>query len=404
MKHEPHHLREAGEPKFQLSKGNGRGLAVFDRRQGQGAFFRQVSVFGAAGAIAIAIGGLLGYLPGLQFLGRIHPGFIPMAPSTAVAFILLGGTLLGLTLRDWSQLVLVLFGALAALAALFGALEVAGHFSGSDLSIEDALVPDAGYLGAIPISRMPPSTGAAFFIAGIATLVLVVQRAIHSPRPHLERWAGCLGGVVLATSIVFCLAYLYGSPLLYGRGATVPMALTTAFGFLMLGAATIGASGGNPRLVRLAAGSSTSSYLLRIFLPLTTLSTLLGGFAALRVDTVSGVSSVLVAAATAVLVASITGLITVWSARHVACAIDQAEEKLHRYEHIVSSTTDMLALLDKNFIYLAANAAYLQAFAKTADEMIGKTAAQVFGEEFFDKAIRSRAERCLAGEHIRYQD
>ena len=82
----------------------------------------------------------------------------------------------------------------------------------------------------------------------------------------------------------------------------------------------------------------------------------------------------------------------------------QAENKLRQYEHIISTTTDMLALIDKNFVYLSTNAAYLQAFAKTSDEVIGRTVAEVFGEEFFSTVIKPRADRCLAGENIRYQD
>ena len=81
-----------------------------------------------------------------------------------------------------------------------------------------------------------------------------------------------------------------------------------------------------------------------------------------------------------------------------------AEEELRQHEHIVSSTTDMLALLDKHYVYLATNAAYLQAHAKAPDEVIGRTPAEVFGEEFFNKVIRPRAERCMAGEDIRFED
>ena len=82
----------------------------------------------------------------------------------------------------------------------------------------------------------------------------------------------------------------------------------------------------------------------------------------------------------------------------------QAEEELHRYEHIVSSTTDMLALRDRDHVYLAANAAYAQAFTKTPDEMIGRTPAEVFGDDVFYTVIRPMAERCLAGESVRYRD
>ncbi len=38
----------------------------------------------------------------------------------------------------------------------------------------------------------------------------------------------------------------------------------------------------------------------------------------------------------------------------------QAEEELRQYEYIVSSASDMLALIDHNYVYLAANSAYLK--------------------------------------------
>lgn len=48
------------------------------------------SIIGASGAIAVAILGLLGYLPGMGLLGSIREDYIPMAPSTAISFIVLG--------------------------------------------------------------------------------------------------------------------------------------------------------------------------------------------------------------------------------------------------------------------------------------------------------------------------
>ncbi len=82
----------------------------------------------------------------------------------------------------------------------------------------------------------------------------------------------------------------------------------------------------------------------------------------------------------------------------------QAEEMLHQYEHIVSSSSDMLALLDSSFHYLAANNAYVEAFKLTPEQLIGKTVVKVFGEENFNKVIRPRADRCLSGEEVNYQD
>ncbi len=82
----------------------------------------------------------------------------------------------------------------------------------------------------------------------------------------------------------------------------------------------------------------------------------------------------------------------------------QAEEALQRYEHIVSSSTDMLALLDKQFTYIAANNAYVEAFKLTPKQLIGNTPAKVFGKEYFNTAIKPNADRCLGGEEVSFQN
>ncbi len=83
---------------------------------------------------------------------------------------------------------------------------------------------------------------------------------------------------------------------------------------------------------------------------------------------------------------------------------DRAEEELRQYGHIFSTARDMVALIDQHYVYLAVNPAYLDAFGKARDEVIGHTMADVFGEEFFSTVIRPKTDRCLAGDRIRYQD
>jgi len=81
-----------------------------------------------------------------------------------------------------------------------------------------------------------------------------------------------------------------------------------------------------------------------------------------------------------------------------------AQERLGRFAHIVSISNDLLALVDEHHVYVAANDTYLQAHAKTLDEVIGHTVMELFGEEFFNAVIKPRSERCLAGEYVRHQD
>ncbi len=78
------------------------------------------------------------------------------------------------------------------------------------------------------------------------------------------------------------------------------------------------------------------------------------------------------------------------------------EEEVIQYEHIVSSSTDMIALLDKQFVYLAANEAYRNAVQLSSQELIGKTPADIFGEEFFEAVIKPNVLRCLTGEKVSY--
>ena len=357
--------------------------AAADRNQDRRFSLRRISVFGAAMAVVIALMGLLGYVPGLQFLGRIHEGYIPMAPSTAISFILLGGMLLYLILTSRTMAAPRVLVAPAALVAIFGLLEVAGHFSGRDLTFEDVLVPAAGHLGEIPIARMSPSTGIAFFFAGLAVSAIILRRADRSWRSHLNHAACCLGTLSLGISFVFCLAYLYGTPLLYGQGATVPMALTTALAFLMLGLATMGVSGGRAFPLSLLAGPSTRSQLLRVFLPLTIVSTLLGDIIIVRGEMFSEINPALVVATIAVSTAVIAGFVTVWFTRYVADAVDKSRIARDRAEDALGKSHDLMRavmdgisdpifLKDRESRYILLNTATARGLGRSStDEVIG---------------------------------
>lgn len=126
-----------------------------------------------------------------------------------------------------------------------------GFRNGQNLG--DAFVPNRhpvvrralvwGSLGSIIIGRMSPATGAGFFVAGLAVLLLLLRSRLPGRAALFGSLSGALGCVLLLTGLPFIAAYLHGSPLLYGQGATAPMALTTALAFVLLSFATIGAAG-----------------------------------------------------------------------------------------------------------------------------------------------------------------
>jgi PAS domain S-box-containing protein len=81
----------------------------------------------------------------------------------------------------------------------------------------------------------------------------------------------------------------------------------------------------------------------------------------------------------------------------------QIEEQLRRYERIVASSNDMMALLDRDFVYLACNEAYASALGKNKQEVVGRTLPEVVGEGFFAEVVEPNAQRCLDGEEVRFQ-
>ncbi len=82
----------------------------------------------------------------------------------------------------------------------------------------------------------------------------------------------------------------------------------------------------------------------------------------------------------------------------------QAEEALRKYEHIVSSTSDLVSFIDRNYVYQAVNEAYLKAHQKEYADIVGHSIVDLHGRKVFNEVIKNEIDRCLAGEEIRYQE
>ncbi|HEX5636593.1 MAG TPA: PAS domain-containing sensor histidine kinase, partial [Gammaproteobacteria bacterium] len=126
-----------------------------------------------AGVVLLAIMGLLGYLPGMGLLGSVRDDYIPMAPGTAICFLILAISLITLNVKNISASSLIIPLILSLFVSLYGLLDVAGYLFGKDLVFEDTLVPYAGHLHGIPIARMSPVTGALLFLSGAAIFFII---------------------------------------------------------------------------------------------------------------------------------------------------------------------------------------------------------------------------------------
>ncbi len=76
------------------------------------------------------------------------------------------------------------------------------------------------------------------------------------------------------------------------------------------------------------------------------------------------------------------------------------EQHLRLQEYIVSSNNDMLSFIDSNYVYKAANNAFLQQLHLNSEDVIGKHVSDVVGKRIYENTIKENLERCLSGNHI----
>jgi len=76
------------------------------------------------------------------------------------------------------------------------------------------------------------------------------------------------------------------------------------------------------------------------------------------------------------------------------------QEELRRYEQIVASSPNLIALVDRNHHFQMINDAFLQAFNKKRQFIIGSHISQLVDSETYSSLTRPILERAFYGEHI----
>lgn len=78
----------------------------------------------------------------------------------------------------------------------------------------------------------------------------------------------------------------------------------------------------------------------------------------------------------------------------------RSEDKLKEYLLIVSSSSELMSLIDTRYRYVNVNQAYLDAYQRKRDDIEGRTIAEMFGDETFRNIIKPNIDKCLLGEHL----
>jgi signal transduction histidine kinase len=188
--------------------------------------------------LTFALLGLAAWLTGALWLASFRGSYIPMAPSTAIAFTLVSVALITLT-QSAGPIAREVVRAAALLVFVLAAIKVVEFVSGiTILNLEAALIAQPGRFGTVPLARMSPVTAVTLALCGVA-LGSLAGAAMTAVSRHV---GGVLGVLIGLTGTTVVLGYSYGAPLLYG-GAVIPMALTTGIAFMGTGVALVAAAG-----------------------------------------------------------------------------------------------------------------------------------------------------------------
>ncbi len=375
-------------------------LAASGPEGATGLGYRRTVILGSAGAAIGALVGLLGYLPGLRLPGSVRPDYIPMALSTAACFLILSVALFWQARRPRQGFSLMAMGALVLLVSMFCLLEVVGNLVGMDLNCEGWLAHEAGALGEIYVRQMSPATGITLFAAAMGTFLLLLLRSRSSPCAlGLGHWTSSLGVLIMLAGSTVLLAYLYGTPLMYG-GTTVPMAATTALAFLPLGAALVAAAGPESFPLRLVIGNSTSARMSRAFLPLTVILALLENVLSRFVSASFVINDALFLAVLVIVVGTITASVVIRVAHSMGNRIDDLNGKLReseaRFHHFMDQFPGLAYIKDANGRVLFANKGFATYLSLKGQDLQGKTNRELFPSDFAKK-IDEDDQQVLAG-------
>ena len=293
--------------------------------------------------------------------------FIPMAPSTAAAFVLLG---LAFVARP-SRLA-------ALLPWIVGGVALANFLFPTQLDL--LLGGASGQFGRVRLGVMSPITAGALLLLSLALAFAPSRRDVASA---LATCAGAIGATV-------ALGYAFGTPLLYGSG-TIPVALPTGLSLLFLGTASVLAAGPAAWPLAPLYGYSPRAHMLRAFLPATAGLIVLIGLIDARFGARLGGDRVLVSAWLAVLGIALVTVLVSRLARIIGRRVERAEG---RYREMFEQTLAGVATTSLEGQILICNEAFAHMFGyATPSELIGRPAASLY----WDPADRGRVLKELRG-------
>ena len=227
----------------------------------------KISIWAFWVIITISVLALTGWLADVLSLAGMGDNSVPMAPVTALCFILTSFAALNFLQKRISLTLSKIIFIFVFVVCLIILIDTS---TGYPIEFERIIGNSPGLLNDFPIGRMSPATCILFLISVVSLLTIITKNKWHKTVIFLSTAA-------LFASFIFDLGYLYDTPLLYGR-TIIPPAWNTSLAFTFLFIGILSGFGMNEKPLNLFVGESVRARLMRSFLPVTVLIIVVAGW------------------------------------------------------------------------------------------------------------------------------
>jgi PAS domain S-box-containing protein len=313
------------------------------QRKGRISFSQFIFLSGST-LISFGLLAIFGWMSNLYIYVSKKVGYIPMAPDTAILFIFTGTVFILETKNMIRQKLRKFLLILICFFTVYGFLKFTGGILQIDFTLENRLFPVTDRLGYFPLMRMSPISGLLFFIAGMAMFL----KFIVLDTSRYKNMISVLGVLVSIVGFTAVLGYLFGSPLLYG-GRIIPLALSTAISFLLLGCGLVVMAGAGNVFLRRFTGETASAKLIRAIVPIIIMAIFLQGFLCTTIVRHLDINEALVSALLTLIFIIVTTIVVVNLSNIVFRGAHQAEMKRNLAEETLRVSLEKYRILIESF-------------------------------------------------------
>jgi diguanylate cyclase (GGDEF)-like protein/PAS domain S-box-containing protein len=347
--------------------------------------------------IFISLMSVTGWLIHKPILASLRSEYIPMAPATALVFLVFCGVWLIQKRFFYRSNVKILVRLILLGMYLLVLLLAIRYFTGLGPDLEQLLSPNPPLFGQILSARMSPLTALGFLVAIPAFFLLTINK----PGNRTKSVSAILSLIVFSLNGIFYLGYFFRAPLFYG-GRFIPIALTSVLAFLFLSLALMLSAGSTVWPVRMYIGNSIKARLMRVFIPVSFIIVLFQGLLS-EVFNPWNINPAYRVTVAALLACIISTLIISFMAHSIGAEIDRGDRARHQAEQTLAISEERFRLLFEHAAigvalidtttghYIDINQRYCEFLGYTKEEMLKQSFQEVTDPDYVQENIDKNA-------------